>query len=87
MYFQMSPPHSQDPGVEIQADFGILDPHHRLLHDEVLTTLVRLGQPRLVVLTRNFHLAFSHHAPNAGDPLPMDGPQPQMIIRLTSPSL
>ena len=60
----MSPPHSQDPGVEIQADFGILDPHHRLLHDEVLATLVRLGQPRLVVLARNinFHLAFSHRS-------------------------
>ena len=54
-----SSPHAEDSAVEVQGFLGILDPHHGLLHDEVLAALVGLRDVGLCVGTWNT-LLLSH---------------------------
>ena len=46
-------PHAEDSAVEVQRFLGILDSHHGLLHDEVLTAVVGLRDVGLCVGTWN----------------------------------
>lgn len=54
-------PHPQHLGVELQGASGVLDPHHRLLHDEVLAAGVRLGQVLRIVRERDLWLFLGRH--------------------------